>query len=149
MVSSRVLGVVVAALGVLSVLSPVEGTEKTFVYAVAREPDSLDSAKTTRELSTYFTWLLCDALLNISTDGKRLEPGVAESWTTSADGLVATFKLRAGVSMHDGTPLDAGVVKASVERQFRPQHPLYSHDPPNGKATLLQELIEDIQIQGP
>lgn len=140
---------VVAALSVLSALSPAAGAEKTFVYAVAREPDSLDSAKTTRELSMYFTWLLYDSLLNISKDGKGLEAGVAESWTTAPDGLEALFTLRSGVVLHDGTPLDARVVKASFERQFRAEHPLYHSDPPNGKETLLRELIDDIQVRDP
>ena len=41
---------------------------------------------------------------------------LAESWEPSADGLVWTFKLRQGVTFHDGTPFDAESVKATVER---------------------------------
>ncbi len=36
-----------------------------------------------------------------------LEPGCAESWTVSPDGLTYTFRLRAGLQWSDGTPLTA------------------------------------------
>ena len=41
---------------------------------------------------------------------------LAESWEPSADGLVWTFKLRQGVTFHDGTPFDAESVKATIGR---------------------------------
>jgi peptide/nickel transport system substrate-binding protein len=39
------------------------------------------------------------------------------------DGLRYTFKLRKGISFHDGTPLNAEAVKFSIERQIDPAHP--------------------------
>lgn len=41
------------------------------------------------------------------TGTSNVEPGLAESWTTSEDGLVWTFKIREGVTFHDGTPCTA------------------------------------------
>jgi peptide/nickel transport system substrate-binding protein len=38
------------------------------------------------------------------------------SWSTSADGRVWTFRLRQGVTFHDGTPLDAASVVRNFER---------------------------------
>jgi peptide/nickel transport system substrate-binding protein len=35
------------------------------------------------------------------------EPGLAESWSVSDDGLVWTFNIREGVTFHDGTPCTA------------------------------------------
>ncbi|MDQ0322029.1 peptide/nickel transport system substrate-binding protein [Pararhizobium capsulatum DSM 1112] len=46
----------------------------------------------------------------------RIEPLLAESWESSADGLAWTFKLRKGVRFHDGAELTAEAVKASIER---------------------------------
>jgi peptide/nickel transport system substrate-binding protein len=136
-----------AALTLLVTASVVEGGEKVFVYAVEGKPDSLDSAKVVLERSYYVTWLLCDALVNISKDGQSLEPGLANSWSFSQDRLQAVVRLRPGVLFHDGTPLDALAVKASFERQFRPADRLYSADSPNPKEQLLTELIEDIHVQ--
>lgn len=42
------------------------------------------------------------------------QPGLAESWTVSDDGLVWTFKIREGVKFHDGTPCDANAIAWSL-----------------------------------
>jgi peptide/nickel transport system substrate-binding protein len=120
--------------------------EKVFVHALEAQPESLDPAKAASERAIRVIWLLCDALVNVSKDGQSVEPGLAESWTVSPDGLQALMKLRAGVVFHDGTPLDAHAVRASFERQFQPSHPLYSSDPKNAKEQLLTQLIDEIQV---
>ncbi len=43
-------------------------------------------------------------------------PELAESWTTSPDGLTWTFKLRKDVKFSDGNPLTADAVKYSFDR---------------------------------
>jgi len=48
------------------------------------------------------------------TTSDGFEPGLAESWEVSDDGLVWTFKIREGVTFHDGTPCDAEAVAWSV-----------------------------------
>jgi peptide/nickel transport system substrate-binding protein len=143
----RALGLSLATLALATAVSPGECAEKVLRYAISGEPESLDSAKASSERSYYVTWLVCDALINISKDGQGLEPGLAESWTLSQDGLQATVKLRAGVRFHDGTPLDSSAVKASVERQFRPGHDLYSVEPRNSKEPLLRDLIDEVQVR--
>jgi oligopeptide transport system substrate-binding protein len=40
----------------------------------------------------------------------KAQPGVAESWTISADGSVITFKIRSGITWSDGTPIIAQTV---------------------------------------
>ena len=42
-------------------------------------------------------------------------PGLAESWKASPDGLSWTFNIRSGATFHDGEPVDAAAVKASIE----------------------------------
>ena len=49
--------------------------------------------------------LFYNRLVEWGFDGK-LEPALAESWTTSADGKTWTFKLRRGVKFHNGRDLD-------------------------------------------
>jgi peptide/nickel transport system substrate-binding protein len=46
----------------------------------------------------------------------RVTPGLAESWTVSPNGLRYRFKLRPGVTFHDGTPMTAEDVVASLRR---------------------------------
>ncbi|MEM9581842.1 MAG: ABC transporter substrate-binding protein [Pseudomonadota bacterium] len=56
-----------------------------------------------------------EGLTRFGSDGS-VNPGLAESWDISEDGLTYTFKLRSGVSFHDGTALDASDVVFSLDR---------------------------------
>lgn len=54
-----------------------------------------------------------EALLDFERGGVDVIPGLAETWSTSEDGLVWTFNLREGVRFHDGSSLDANDVVVS------------------------------------
>jgi peptide/nickel transport system substrate-binding protein len=56
-----------------------------------------------------------DGLLRVTKDGASVEPALATSWDTSADGLTWTFHLRPGVMFSDGTPLTSNDVKVSLD----------------------------------
>ncbi|MFI5266317.1 MAG: ABC transporter substrate-binding protein [Chloroflexota bacterium] len=43
-------------------------------------------------------------------------PGLAESWSTSADGLTWTFKLRKGVKFHNGEDFTSEAIKYSIAK---------------------------------
>ena len=56
-----------------------------------------------------------EGLTRFAPDG-TIVPGLAERWEVSANGRVWTFHLRAGVSFHDGSGLDAQDVVFSLNR---------------------------------
>lgn len=56
-----------------------------------------------------------EGLTRYRADGS-VAPGLAKSWTISADGLVYTFTLHSGVTFHDGTAMNADDVKFSLDR---------------------------------
>ncbi len=49
-------------------------------------------------------------------------PGLAASWTLSADEQDYTFLLRTDVEFHDGTPFNAEAVQANLERILNPEN---------------------------
>lgn len=51
------------------------------------------------------------------SDKVELAPRLAESWTVSPDFRTYTFKLRKGVTFHDGTPLTSAAVRSSFARR--------------------------------
>ncbi len=70
------------------------------------EPSTLDPHQAG---SAWENNIIGDLFLGLTTEdinGKPI-PGAAESWTTSADGLLWTFKLRPGLVWSDGVPLKA------------------------------------------
>ena len=87
--------------------------------AIQDEPTSLDPVETI-QLTAYQTLnYILEPLVYIGPDG--LPHGwVAESWETSDDGKVITFKIRQGRKFHDGTVLDAQAVAFSFNRQLDP-----------------------------
>ncbi len=56
-----------------------------------------------------------EGLTRIDRSGK-VQPALASSWDISDDGKVYTFHLRTGVQFHDGSPFNAFIVKASLDR---------------------------------
>lgn len=50
----------------------------------------------------------------------QLQPKVAESWSSSSDAKVWTFKIRQGIKFHDGTPLTARDVAATINLHANP-----------------------------
>ena len=120
--------------------------ERDFVQHLISEPVSLDPAKTGNIQADQVMWLLYDRLTQLSADGTRMEPALAERWEQSPDGLTYTFTLRRNVLFHDGTPLDAQAVKISYERQYVAGSPFYSTTPPNAYERVLSGLIKAVRL---
>jgi ABC-type transport system substrate-binding protein len=63
---------------------------------------------------------LFDGLMDYVPGTTTLRPGLAESYDISADGLIYTFHLRAGVKFHNGREMTATDVKYSLDRVTDP-----------------------------
>ena len=86
------------------------------VMGVVLEPPHLDpTAGAAAAIDEVVYANVFEGLTRIGPDGS-VQPALAESWTVSDDGKVYTFKLRSGAKFHDGTDLDAGDVKFSLDR---------------------------------
>ncbi|NUR98599.1 MAG: hypothetical protein HOV67_25505 [Kribbellaceae bacterium] len=96
----------------------------TLTMGINATPDTLDPGATGLALTLLISFALFDPLVYWLPDGKggsAFHPGLAESWTISPDASVYTFKLRKGVTFHDGTPFDAKAVKATYDHVVDPR----------------------------
>lgn len=102
------------ALALASLLAFPAGAAELRV-GLQEDPDILDPHEARTFVGRIVFNALCDKL--IDTDAKlEFVPRLATSWEVSDAGKTVTFKLRAGVKFHDGTPFDAAAVKANIER---------------------------------
>lgn len=91
-------------------------TNSTLHIGLSAAPSGLDF--TTTGGAAVFQALVgnvYEGLVRLDDQG-QIQPLLATGWTISDDGLRYSFQLREGVTFHDGTPFDANVVKASLER---------------------------------
>jgi peptide/nickel transport system substrate-binding protein len=120
--------------------------EKVFVYHLNAAPDVLDPAKCNNQRCQRVMWPIYEPLINLSKDLSNVLPGLAESWETSADGLTYTFRLRNGVTFHDGSRFTAHAAKLNLERNYLKGSRFYTADPPNVRERLLMGLIKEIVV---
>ncbi len=115
---ARGFGLLVAAL--MTTQAAVATPPDSLVLGMQLEPPHLDptagAAGAIREV-TYAN--VYEGLTRIDRTG-AVQPGLAESWTVSPDGITYRFKLRQGVAFHDGTPFDSSIVKFTLERALAP-----------------------------
>ena len=88
---------------------------QTLRIGLLDDPDLLDPAPGKSFVGRVVFQSLCDKLVDISPDLK-IVPRLATSWEITEDGKVITFKLRDGVTFHDGEKFDAAAVKFNIER---------------------------------
>lgn len=92
-----------------------EGSGSGLIAAIAGEPDQLDPHKT----SAYFSFEVLENVYDtlVEPDASlEMQPALAQSWDVSPDQLTWTFRLRPGVTFHDGAPLTADDVVFSYRR---------------------------------
>jgi peptide/nickel transport system substrate-binding protein len=82
---------------------------------LANDPDVLDPAQSRTFVGRIVYTAMCDKLVDVGPD-LTIVPQLATEWTWSAEGKELKMKLRKGVKFHDGTPLNAEAVVATIER---------------------------------
>ncbi|MFG6559169.1 ABC transporter substrate-binding protein [Sulfitobacter sp. 1A15299] len=125
-------GVASAALAVAATTAL---AKEDITVAMQLEPPHLDptSAAAGAIDSVLYTNVF-EGLTRFMGDGSVV-PGLAESWEISEDGLTYTFKLRKGVTFHDGSTMDAEDVKFTLDR-------INAEDSANAQKALYSAISE-------
>jgi peptide/nickel transport system substrate-binding protein len=113
-----ILTVLVMVLGIVAAPARSQTPEGQLTWAVhvSLAPSWFDPAETTGIITPFMLlYAIHDALVK-PMPGNPMAPSLAESWTTTPDGLSYEFVLRRGVKFHNGEPVTAEDVKFSMER---------------------------------
>ena len=98
--------------------APAGAVEQVVTIPMFSDPDTLDPGRSDDEQKNAIVLEIQETLIRLM-DGK-VTPGGAESWETSDDGLVWTFKLRDN-KYSDGTAVTAQDYVNSIRRIFDPE----------------------------
>lgn len=132
---------VAALLPLLSPAATTAADRDDIVVGMQLEPPHLDpTAGAAAAIDEVVYANVFEGLTRIGSDGSVL-PALAESWQVSADGLEYTFRLRIGVTFHDGSTFDADDVKFSLDRAR-------AEDSTNAQAGLF-EPISEVEVVDP
>lgn len=98
---------------------PAATGDKELAVQIGPDPETIDPALNSAVDGGNMLLHAFECLLTVGQDG-TLQPGQAESWETSEDGLTWTFHLRDGLKWSDGTPLTANDFVYSWQRVCDP-----------------------------
>ncbi|MEO3475584.1 ABC transporter substrate-binding protein [Roseomonas sp. CAU 1739] len=119
-----------------------QSARETLTFIEGSDFDSLDPAiSRTRSAEILLTLMFQRLVRWKDTALSGFEGDLAESWTTSTDGLNWTFRLKPGQRFHDGTAADAEAVKVTFDR-LRDQR----FGSPNRSLFMV---ITDIKVENP
>ena len=117
--SARAMTMLLGAVGVAApagvAAAAAQEASGTLRFAVTTDPETLDPQMTSNGSAWEVFNRIYSSLVyqDIDLTYKGL---LAESWETSADNLEITFKLKEGITFHDGSAVDAEAVKFTYER---------------------------------
>ncbi|MFG1879087.1 ABC transporter substrate-binding protein [Sphaerisporangium sp. NPDC049003] len=123
----------------------------TLRYAIAGTQVSLDPAVAATAVTGLIDRNIFDSLV-VQTGADRFGPWLAKEWKVSADGTTYTFTLREGVRFHDGTPLTAEAVKASLDHVVDPAtKSAYAASliAPYRRSTVVSDLVVEVTLARP
>lgn len=93
--------------------------ENVGIQALPGEIASLDPPYMLTSEDTALGFNMYETLTRWDPEKKTPVPQLATSWQSNPTGTEWTFSLRQGVKFHDGTPLTARDVKASLDRNIK------------------------------
>jgi glutathione transport system substrate-binding protein len=108
---------------------------KDITYAAESTVKSLDPHDTSDTYSGAIEKAICQGLMGFDKDMKII-PVLAESYTFNDTATQFTFKLRKGISFHDGAPFNADAVKTNIDRMMTGKY----------KRSSLMKTVKEVVV---
>jgi peptide/nickel transport system substrate-binding protein len=128
----------------------VKGADKiTFTVGQLQNVDSLNVTVGGLVID-YEIWnLIWPFLTDMAAEDFSAQPSMAESWSSSADGLTWTYKMRPNMKWSDGEPMTADDVKYTIDRANEEQWNSHISITANLTATVVDENTLEIKTSVP
>ncbi len=122
------------------------GRGNTFYLNLLSEPTTLNPITSTDAYTTEVISHTHESLLDKDPDSYEWVPSLASEWEISKDKKVFTFKLRKGVTWHDGKPMTAEDVKFSFDVIFDPEYNA-AHKRPYFEGLDRVEIVDEHTVK--
>ena len=120
-VAYRACGTDSGEIGGEIVVSEVPTRGGTLIASLRSEPRSFNRLIETSFPADLFSIITGAKLIRVNRATGAIEPGLAESWTTSPDKLTYTLTLRDGVTWSDGAPFSPADVLFTFQAVYDPK----------------------------
>jgi peptide/nickel transport system substrate-binding protein len=110
------LAIAIALMGATTAVAGPPASRVAIAWHVTISPSWFDPSTAPPQITPFgMLYTIHDALVR-PYPGHKMGPSLAESWQESADGKSYEFKLRSGLTFHNGDPVTTEDVKFSFER---------------------------------
>ena len=147
----RLLFAVILLGAVVTVPTTVGASDKKVTFTVG-QLQNVDSLNVTLGalVIDYEVWnLIWPSLTNMAAKDFSPEPAMAESWSSSSDGLTWTYKMRPNMKWSDGQPMTADDVKYTIDRANAEQWNSHISITGNLTATIVDANTLQIKTSVP
>ncbi|MEM1344242.1 MAG: ABC transporter substrate-binding protein [Pseudomonadota bacterium] len=135
-VAARVLGHAEA-----QAATPIKGGDLVLGNAGGSTTDSLDPASWASQVPLNFSRTWAETLVFTDPNDGSAQPMLAESWEASADAKTWAFKIRKGVTFHNGREMTVEDVVASLQRHS-------NEDAKSGALGIMKTIGSDFSADG-
>jgi peptide/nickel transport system substrate-binding protein len=97
--------------------TPVPEPKELVIFGKVQYSETYDVS--TMVYSDWYVEMVYDRLVSVTDNYELVPGGLAEGWEVSDDGTLITFYLKEGVTFHDGSDFNAGVVKWWIEEMTK------------------------------
>ena len=128
--------------------SHTDHVEIPYIKAIYSKPVSYDPAQMNDGASLIFSELIYEGLLRFD-ESYGIQAGIAESWETSEDGKLITFRLNPKAKFHSDEKITSNDVVTSLRRMLAPESKVYKYYDMISEIKAVNEGTVEVELKSP